>query len=119
MRERPVIAALAVLSAGAIFALQLASASPAQDPGGKVPYEENCRKCHGVRGIPPKTMKAKYEKIPNFDAEFFEKHSADSIVNVLTKGKNENMKSFKGKLTPEEMKQVADYIRTFGGGSGS
>ena len=119
MRERPILAALTVMSAGAIIALQLASASPAQDPAGKAPYEQNCRKCHGVRGIPPKTMKAKYEKIPNFDAEFFEKHSEDSIVKILTKGKGENMKSFKTKLTPEEMKQVANYIRTFGGGSGS
>jgi hypothetical protein len=40
-------------------------------------------------------------------------------VKILTKGKGENMKSFKTKLTPEEMKQVANYIRAFGGGSGS
>ena len=116
MRERTVIAAITIVAAGAVFSLQYASAAPVQDPPGKVPYEENCRKCHGVRGIPPKTMKVKYDKIPNFDAEFFEKHSVDSIVKVLTKGKNENMKSFKAKLTPEEMKHVAEYLRSFGGG---
>jgi mono/diheme cytochrome c family protein len=84
-----------------------------QESEGKEPYEEFCRKCHGVRGIPPKTMKAKYSKIPTFDAAFFVKHSQDSIVTVLTKGKNEDMKSFKEKLSPEQMKAVAAYIRTF------
>jgi Cytochrome c, mono- and diheme variants len=111
--KHPVIAFVTLAAASALFAAKVASASHVQDPPGKPLYEENCRKCHGVRGIPPKTMKAKYEKIPNFDAAFFDAHSADSIVTVLTKGKNENMKSFKAKLTHEEMEQVAAYIRGF------
>lgn len=80
---------------------------------GKVPYQENCRKCHGVIGVPPKTMKAKYPKIATFDAEFLTKHSADSIVTVLTNGKNEDMRSFKDKLSHSEMVAVAAYIRSF------
>jgi mono/diheme cytochrome c family protein len=80
---------------------------------GKVPYQENCRKCHGVIGVPPKTMKAKYPKIATFDAEFMTKHSADSIVTVLTNGKNDDMKSFKDKLSHSEMVAVAAYIRSF------
>lgn len=80
---------------------------------GKVPYQENCRKCHGVIGVPPKTMKAKFPKIATFDAEFMAKHSADSIVTVLTNGKNEDMKSFKDKLSHSEMVAVAAYIRSF------
>ena len=83
------------------------------DPPGKALYEANCRKCHGVRGVPPKTMKAKYEKIATFDADFFKKHSDDSVVTILTKGKGEDMKSFKAKLTHEQMEQVADYIKSF------
>jgi mono/diheme cytochrome c family protein len=90
-----------------------ATATTGDESQGKEPYEEFCRKCHGVRGVPPKTMKAKYSKIPTFDAAFFVKHSQDSIVTVLTKGKNEDMKSFKDKLSPEQMKAVAAYIRTF------
>ena len=80
---------------------------------GKIPYEENCRKCHGVRGVPPKTMKEKFAKIATFDADFFARHSDDSVVTVLTKGKNEDMKSFKDKLSHGEMVAVAAYIRSF------
>jgi mono/diheme cytochrome c family protein len=85
----------------------------AQAPDGKALYEENCRKCHGVRGTPPKTMKEKFSKIATFDAEFIEKRSDDSVVKVLTKGvgKAEDMKSFKDKLSAEEMTAVAKYVR--------
>jgi mono/diheme cytochrome c family protein len=116
MRTHSVIAAIATLSIGVAYTGSLAGAAftTSQDPAGKVPYEENCRKCHGVRGVPPKTMKAKFSKIVTFDAGFFEKHSRDSIVTVLTKGKNDDMKSFKGKLTHEQMEAVADYIKLFG-----
>ena len=54
------------------------------------------------------------DRIDTFDAEFFEKHSRDSIVTILTKGKDEDMKSFKGKLSHEQMEAVADYIKLFG-----
>ncbi len=81
---------------------------------GKTPYEENCRKCHGVRGAPPKAMKAMFPKIVTFDAAFFATHSGDSVVTVLTKGKNQDMKSFKDKLTHAQMVAVAAYIRSFG-----
>ena len=47
------------------------------------------------------------------NAEFFEKRSDDSVVTVLTKGKNEDMKSFKDKLSHDQMVAVAAYIRSF------
>ncbi len=115
MRPHSVLAAIAALSISVTYASRFAHAStPSQDPPGKAPYEDNCRKCHGVRGVAPKTMKAKFPKIVTFDAEFFEKHSRDSIVTILTKGKDEDMKSFKGKLSHEQMEAVADYIKLFG-----
>ena len=85
----------------------------AQAPDGKALYEENCRKCHGVRGTPPKTMKEKFPKIATFNAEFIAKRSDDSVVKVLMKGvgKAEDMKSFKDKMSPEEMAAVAKYVR--------
>ena len=36
-----------------------------------------------------------------------------AVVMVLTKGKSEDMVSFKDKLTHDEMKAVAAYIRSF------
>lgn len=103
MRAFLLAGSLAVASA----ALHTASG---QAPDGKALYTENCRKCHGVIGTPPKTMKAKYPKIATFDAEFIAKHSEDSIVKVLTHGKGEDMKSFKDKLSPDDMKAVAKYV---------
>jgi mono/diheme cytochrome c family protein len=103
----------ALLSAAA--ALLLVTAAPqtaaAQDRDGKTFYGELCKKCHGVLGTPPQTMKKKYEKIVTFDTKFLEKHSEDSIVVILTKGKGEDMESVKDKLSPAEMKLVAKYVR--------
>jgi mono/diheme cytochrome c family protein len=89
-------------------------AATAQEPDGKELYNANCKKCHGVIGTPPKTMKAKYEKIATFDAAFIAKRTDDSVVKVLIKGKGDNMKSFKSKLSPLEMMAVARYVRELG-----
>jgi len=110
MNARVVTIALLAMGFGA--ASRLAAQAPPSDP--KTLYEDNCRKCHGVRGTPPKTMKEKFPKIATFDNEFITKHSADSIVKVLTKGKNEDMKSFKDKLSPDQMMEVAKYVRELG-----
>ena len=73
-------------------------------------YEATCKKCHGVLGTPPKSMKERFAKIATFDAAFIAKHTEDSIVTVLTKGKGDDMKPFKGKLSPAEMAAVAKYV---------
>ena len=106
MKARLLIAGVLVVTGGA---LSHAAAQEARDA--KTLYQENCKKCHGVLGTPPKTMKAKYEKIATFDAAFIASRSDDSVVKILTKGKGEDMKSFKEKLTPEEMVAVAKYVR--------
>ena len=97
MTLRPLLALLLVAFVGA-------RRVHAQAPDGKALYEENCRKCHGVRGTPPKTMKEKFSKIATFDAEFIAKRSDDSVVKVLMKGvgKAEDMKSFKDKMSPDD-----------------
>lgn len=108
MNVRVVVgAALLAVSVPALRAL-------AQAPDAKSLYEENCRKCHGVRGVPPKTMKEKFKKIATFDSAFVQAHSVDSIVKVLTKGKNEDMKSFADKMNREQMTELATYVRELG-----
>jgi mono/diheme cytochrome c family protein len=110
-----VIAAIATMTIGIASASHFAAAATVQqDPAGKAPYEENCRKCHGAIGTPPKAMQAKFPKIATFNAAFFVTHSADSVVTILTKGKNADMKSFKDILSHAQMVAVASYIRTFG-----
>jgi mono/diheme cytochrome c family protein len=91
------------------------SVAAAQAPDAKALYDENCRKCHGVIGNPPKTMKEKYPKIATFNAAFVASRTDDSVVKILTRGKGEDMKSFKDKMTPEEMMAVAKYVRELGG----
>jgi cytochrome c553 len=83
----------------------------AQMVDGKPLYEEHCRECHGMRGTPPKDMQVKYETIATFNAAFIRKRSLDSLVKILTRGKGLNMKSFKGKLSKDEMTAVAAYVR--------
>ena len=96
----------------AVLALTLgAQRAVAQAPDGKQLYTDNCKKCHGVLGTPPKAMKEQFPKIATFDAAFLAKHTQDSIVTILTKGKGEDMKSFKTKLTPPETAAVAGYVR--------
>lgn len=103
-------------AAAAPVAVAAPAAATAVDPStGKLPYEENCRKCHGVIGVPPKAMKTKFPKLIAFDAEFFAKRSDDSVVKVLTNGGADGMLSFKDKLSRQEMAAVAAYMRTFGG----
>jgi len=98
---------------GADRSTAVASASTVADTSGKTAYDGNCKRCHGVAGIPPKTMMTKFPKIKTFDSEFFAKRSDDSVVTVLMNGSTKDMKSFKAKLSHEQMKAVATYIRSF------
>jgi mono/diheme cytochrome c family protein len=93
----------------------------AQAPDGKALYEENCRKCHGVKGTPPKAIKEKFPKVQILDDVFLAKVNDDSLVRIMTTGvgKAEDMVSFKSKMTPAEMAAVAKYIREFAKPKGS
>lgn len=106
LHKQIIVGLLVVLAAGARRA-------QAQAPDGKALFDETCRKCHGVRGVPPKTMKEKFPKVATFDEAFIAKRSDDSLVKVMMNGvgKAEDMKSFKDKLTPAEMAAVAKYVR--------
>lgn len=84
---------------------------PMQQDDGKALFTQNCAQCHGARGVPPKSMKTAFPKLPTFDAAFVAAHSADSIVKVLTNGKSTDMPSFKGKLTTGQMTTIANYVR--------
>ena len=84
-----------------------------QEPDGKALYLKNCRKCHGVKGVPSAEARRKYKDIESLaDPAFLSKVSDDSMVTVLTNGVNKDMKSFKEKLTPDEMVAVAKFVRT-------
>ena len=82
---------------------------------GESVYKEECKSCHGLKGTPPERAKAKYKKIKAIGEDsFVSALSEDSIVTILTKGIDKDMKSFKDKLSEPEMKAVAAYVKQLG-----
>src|SRR5664279_6169717 len=103
MKARILILSLALVP---VMMSQVAAQSTGKDL-----YDANCKKCHGVIGTPAKAIKAKFPKLMPFDADFNAKNNVDAIVTILNKGKGEDMKPFKGTLSPAEMKSVAEYVK--------
>jgi mono/diheme cytochrome c family protein len=100
------VAALAALGTGRAIG---------QTPDGQAVYREQCRSCHGAAGKPTMSAVSQYKKVPTFDAAFFATRSQDSIMAVLRHGVGKNMKSFKDKLSADELVAVAKYVvDTFG-----
>lgn len=93
----------------------------AQEPDGAALYREYCKECHGAAGRPTKQAQGKYEDIRALDAAFLADRSDDSLLAVLRHGAKDGkeMKSFKEKLSAEEMAAVVSYMRTKFGGSGT
>lgn len=88
------------------------SALRAQQADGAAVYKAECKSCHGLNGVPPARAKEQYRKIKSLGQDgFVAKLSVDSIVTVLKKGIDKDMKSFTGKLTDAEMRAAATYIK--------
>jgi mono/diheme cytochrome c family protein len=114
-----VVAGLAIAAPGRAGASSRAAnalprgAIAVDDSTGKMLFTVNCQKCHGVRGIPVTVIKKMFPRIPTMDSAFFAARSDDSVVTILTNGKSEIMVSWKSKLSVDEMKAIAAYIRSF------
>lgn len=98
-----------------LVGLVLAGASvrtlSAQQPDGQAIFREECKSCHGINGVPPEQERTKYRKLRSLgDSGFVLRLSQDSIVAILTHGIDTNMKSFKERLSVDEMRAVATYI---------
>ena len=78
------------------------------DDTGKALYDKKCAICHGKDGVAKKMA----EGSANLnDPEWQKINGADGIVQVTTEGKGK-MKGFEGRLTEEEIQQIADYVKT-------
>lgn len=106
----------AQVAVGFSVALVLGTGSAAaQAPDGQAVYREQCRNCHGAAGKPTQRALSQYKKIPTLDVAFLAGRSLDSIVAVLNHGAGRDMKSFKDKLTAQEIATVARFVKeTFG-----
>ena len=107
MRMRLHVAQVASAVAAVVAALALAgcsSGSEARPTTGKGIYEANCATCHGVDGqggVGPELAGVVADKYPNIE---------DQIA-VVTNGKG-RMPSWRGDLTPKEIRKVVEYTRT-------
>ena len=98
--------------AAAALLAGVAHSALAQEADGQAVYREECKSCHGLNGVPPARAREQYKKIKALgDSGFVAKLSVDSIVKVLKKGIDKDMKSFKEKLSEPEMLAVAKYIK--------
>lgn len=79
------------------------------DGSGQSLYDQKCAMCHGKDGVAKKMA----EGSANFnDPKWQEATSVDVIIKVTTEGKGDKMKPYKDKLSADEIKQIADYIKT-------
>lgn len=102
---------------GAIVMLATAAHPPQpQEPDGAAVYQKQCRKCHGATGTPSARMAEMYPTMKPLTE--LAGTSADSIVTLLVNG-TETMKTYKDKLTPEELQAVAEYTLALSKGEGS
>lgn len=81
---------------------------------GKIIYEKNCKMCHDIdgKGSPKvaKALKVDSSKLDLTDKETSGKKDAE-LTKTITDGTGK-MKSFKDKLTQEEITVVVKYIRS-------
>ena len=82
---------------------------------GKAVYMKKCKKCHGEDGKAQTKMGKKYEIPDMTSSEWQGKHDKAKVVKVVTDGSKKpksKMKSFKEKLSAEEISAVADFVKT-------
>ncbi len=80
----------------------------ADEGGGEATYKTRCAVCHGKDGEP----KSFAEGSPAFNDEAWKKeNSIEAIEKVVAEGRKK-MPAFKNKLTPEQIRAVAAYLKT-------
>ncbi len=97
------------LSVVALAVIALATAPAAQAAAdGKALYDAKCAMCHGKDGVAKPMAKGS----ANFnDAKWQAAQKTEALEAAISDGKGK-MKGFKGKMTPEEIKAVAEYVKT-------
>jgi cytochrome c6 len=97
------------LSLVALVVIALASAPLAHAAAdGKALYDAKCAMCHGKDGV----AKAMAKGSANFnDAKWQAATKVEALETTITDGKGK-MKGFKEKISAEEIKAVAAYVKT-------
>ena len=107
------MSAVTSIVAAALVAAAFTRSLAAQAPDGQALFREHCKSCHGINGVPPERAVRDYAKIKILGTNGFVAALAeDSIVKILKKGIDKDMKSFAEKMSEPEMHAVAKYIKT-------
>ena len=103
------LSVLTALALTVVFRLPaLADEPPKED--GKGLYAKKCAMCHGADGVAKSMAKGS----ANFnDPAFQQKETVEGITKITTEGKN-RMPKFEGKLSAEQLKMIAAYVKTLG-----
>jgi mono/diheme cytochrome c family protein len=89
---------------------------------GQAVYGQYCRQCHGLRGKGDGPLAPKNPKPADFSDDKWDHGSTDGeLYTLILNGapprpgqKESEMKPMKGTLTPTQIWQVVNFIRTFG-----
>lgn len=74
-------------------------------------YKKNCEACHGENATGGLVKVDKKQiKVPSLKAEHALKHTDDQITKMITNGEEE-MPSFKNKMSPQEISQMVRFVR--------
>lgn len=96
----------------AALAVPAALASPARAADAEANWQKKCAGCHGKDGRAETNMGKKLKIKDMTTAEWQAKNSDAKINDVITNGvKDTKMKAFAGKLTPDEIGALVQYIR--------
>jgi mono/diheme cytochrome c family protein len=99
-----------------IITVLAASAVSLHAADAKANWDANCAQCHGKNGAADtkmgKTLNAKDLTDPKVQAAFTDAKATQSITDGVKENGKTTMKSFGGKLTPEEIKALVAYVRT-------
>lgn len=99
-----------------------AAASPAAPAGTATPdplataranFTKNCEPCHGPNaegGLVKLENKNKQIKVPSLKAEHAIKHTDEQLTKMITNGEEE-MPSFKDKMSPQEIADMVKFVR--------
>jgi mono/diheme cytochrome c family protein len=100
------------LVAGAVLAVcMLGSSAPARAQGKSASdiYLDKCSVCHGADGA-GKTAKGKKLKVQDV-RETIAKFTAPQMIEIVAKGKGDDMDAFAKDLTPAQISAIVDYYR--------
>ncbi|MCA1615248.1 MAG: cytochrome c [Acidobacteria bacterium] len=90
------------------------AATPDELAAARATYNTTCAKCHkenGEGGVAELDEGEKL-KVPSFKEEHSVKHTEADFVRKITNGdKDEGMPAFKGRLTPEQINDLARFVR--------